>query len=154
MGTAFSVQKLAEQIEITVTSGQVKVIPTETVTSQNREFGADPLPLRAGQTARLDPGKGVSKIEEIDEAQIARKLLWQQKMLAFSGDALEDVIQEFSRYTTVQIHIADEETESIRVGGYFRSDDIAGLLTSLQENFDISAEQTAMNRFTLRKKRD
>ena len=94
---------------------------------------------------------GGQEIQEIETAEVARRLLWQQKMLAFDGNTLQQVIDEFSRYTSFNLIISDAETASIRVGGYFRSDDIAGLLTSLEENFAISVKQVATNTFELQK---
>ena len=96
---------------------------------------------------------GGQEVQELEAAELARTLLWQQKMLAFDGNTLQQVIDEFSRYTSLNLTIADAETASIRVGGYFRSDDIAGLLTSLEDNFAISVEQVAANTFELRKNR-
>ena len=150
LGTAFSVYKLADQIEVTVTEGLVRVKQDEEPEQRNHEPRREPVLLRAGQVLQVSrPGR--QEIREIERAEIARRLLWQQKMLAFDGNTLQQVIDEFSRYTSFNLHIADAETASIRVGGYFRSDDITGLLTSLEENFAISIKQVAANTFELQK---
>lgn len=151
VGTAFSVLKQSESIEVTVTEGLVRVKRKHMDTSLNIQDKLEPVLLRAGQVAQLNES-GNKEIREIKAEEIARKLLWQQRMLAFDGDTLEQVVDEFSRYTSFKISIADAETAAIRVGGYFRSDDIAGLLTSLEDNFSISVAQTAADSFELQKK--
>ena len=150
LGTAFSVSKLADQIEVAVTEGLVQVKQHEEPAQISNEAAPELILLRAGQLLQVSrPDK--QDIMEVETAEIARRLLWQQKMLAFNGNTLQQVIDEFSRYTRFNLLIADAETASIRVGGYFRSDDIAGLLTSLEDNFAISVEQVAANTFELRK---
>ena len=150
LGTAFSVYKLADQIEVTVTEGLVRVTQDEEPEQRSNEPRFEPVLLRAGQVLQLSrPGR--QEVQEIEMAEVARRLLWQQKMLAFDGNTLQQVIDEFNRYTSFNLLIADADTASIRVGGYFRSDDIAGLLTSLEENFAISVKQVAANTFELRK---
>jgi len=151
LGTSCAVYKQASQTEVIVTEGQVQVKRLDTAEEKDITTTRK-VSLRAGQLVRISR-QGTETIKQINPGEIARKLLWQQKMLAFEGDTLQQVIDEFSRYTTLKIRIADTETASIRVGGYFRSDDIAGLMTSLQENFEISVEQTAVGHFTLQKRR-
>ena len=150
LGTAFSVYKLADQIEVTVTEGLVQVKHDSEAGQISSEWRLEPVLLRAGQLLQVNRPGG-QEIQEIETAEVARRLLWQQKMLAFDGNTLQQVIDEFSRYTSFNLIISDAETASIRVGGYFRSDDIAGLLTSLEENFAISVKQVATNTFELQK---
>jgi transmembrane sensor len=151
VGTAFSVQKRVHDVEVTVTEGVVQVEQHERASPDAKSGSFSPLLLRAGQVAQVNE-PGTTEIREIAPREMARKLLWQQKMLAFDGNTLQEVVDEYSRYTPFTIHIADAETAAIRVGGYFRSDDIAGLLTSLEENFSISVTQTAANSFELKRK--
>ena len=150
VGTAFSVQKLADRVEVTVAEGIVQVQREEPAGQVEQAPNFAPILVRAGQVAQVST-PGVQEIREIEPQAMARKLLWQQKILAFDGNTLQEVVAEYSRYTPLQIEIADAETAAIRVGGYFRSDNIAGLLTSLEQNFSISVKQTGANRFELQK---
>lgn len=152
LGTAFSVQKLGEYVEVTVTEGLVQVSRSRNSLSENPLLSFEPVLLKAGQMVRVgEPGN--AEVKDIEPDQIARKLLWQQKMLAFNGETLQEVIDEFSRYTNFKLDIADSETAAIRVGGYFRSNDIAGLFTSLEDNFAISVKQATADSFVLQKSR-
>ena len=153
LGTAFNVQKLADGIEVTVTEGLVEVDKSEKDDEITKsDTGVEPVVLRAGQVAKVSP-LGLDEIITTSADGFSRKLLWRQNMLAFDGDTLQHVVDEFSRYSNIEISIADAETAAIRVGGYFRSDDIDGLLTSLEENFSISVFRTAANRFELKREK-
>ena len=150
LGTAFGVEKLGNHIEVTVTEGLVQIKRKKESSIDERIFALKPVLLRAGQMAQINES-GQQEIKEIEQDQIARKLLWQQKMLVFNGETLREVIDEFSRYTTLKLNIVDEKTAAIRVGGYFRSDDIASLLTSLEANFALTVKQTSPDSFTFEK---
>ncbi|MBI1732344.1 MAG: FecR domain-containing protein [Gammaproteobacteria bacterium] len=150
MGTAFSVQKLGDSVEVTVAEGLVQVKRDNASFPGDPAARFEPVMLRAGQVAQFSK-PGVEEVREIEPQAIARKLLWQQKILAFDGNTLQEVVDEYSRYTPLKIRIADAETAAIRVGGYFRSDNIAGLLTSLKQNFAIEVRQIGADSFELQR---
>ncbi len=95
--------------------------------------GVNDAVLGSGQVATFS--RTIERVETIAPEKLSRKLIWQQGMLAFEGESLEEVIDQFSRYTTLEISIKDPELRSIAVDGYFRSNDIAGMLNSLRLNF-------------------
>jgi len=158
VGTAFSVYRRSGDIEVTVTEGRVRVEPEQisTVTDQAVDRLHDSVPaadvelagvvvptvelfLERGQVAHY--GQSTEQIVVVEPDVISRKMMWQQGMLAFEGESLESVIEQFSRFTNLTITIADEELKAITVDGYFNSDDIAGMLTSLKLNFGIEIVQ-------------
>jgi transmembrane sensor len=153
VGTAFSVRKLPDFVEVTVMEGLVKVTKNRAVPKHQKIMVDNGIVLKANQVVQVGPSKPY-RIQDINPDQIARKLLWQQKMLAFNNDPMQKVINEFSRYTNLKLVIADQETAAIRVGGYFRSDDIPGLFTSLEENFSIAVTQTAADTFLLQERKN
>jgi len=147
IGTAFSVQKLGEHVEVTVTEGRVRV------TRSSEYSDAAPVPvevlyLQRGDIAEIQQAQR-PRVKTVQPEQIAQALMWQQRMLVFNGEALAEVVAEFSRYTKAQIEIADAEAAAIRVGGYFRSDDLDGMLKSLVDNFGIQVEQPDTQHFVL-----
>ncbi len=148
VGTAFSVQRLVDEVEVTVTEGRVKITKVQQgdrEVKQQQVLFAD-----GGQQVYLNDQKKIA-VQSVKPEEIAKVLMWQQRMLAFNGETLEEVIAEFSRYTQAEIRIVDEETAAIRVGGYFRSDDLPGIMKSLEENFEISVEQQSPSHFVLSK---
>lgn len=137
VGTAFSVHRDGTTVEVLVSEGRVEVLQNQsTSVSELAAPGADEKHIvDVGQLAEF--GMSEMRVESIETDEIARRLFWRQGMLAFEGQPLEQVIEEFSRYTTVEIQIASDELRGIRVGGYFDSNDLAGMLTALQSNFGV-----------------
>ena len=136
VGTAFSVRKQRDIIKVTVTDGRVKIT---NLNNTGLEEAVEALFVDKGQMVQIG-GKEDSFVQNIEPEQIAQVLMWQKHMLAFNGESLKEVVEEFERYTEMKLLIIDEETAQIRVGGYFRSNDLDGLLLSLKDNFGISAE--------------
>ena len=151
IGTTFSVQKLFDEVRVTVTEGLVEVSSTPAHAEMADEGTVEPVLIRAGQFAQVGANV-VTQVQEYAPEVIARRMLWQKSMLAFNGESLQEVVDEFERYTNFNLQIADAETAAIRVGGYFRSGDVPGLLTSLENNFSISVEQVSSDTFLLRSK--
>lgn len=148
VGTAFSVRKSFDEVEVTVAEGTVAVLSSAVRTPSTNAGAGEPIVLRAGQLVQMEANV-VTQVQEHAPEIIARRLLWQESMLAFNGESLQEVVDEFERYTNFNLQIADGETAAIRVGGYFRSGDVAGLLTSLENNFSISVEQVSSDTFLL-----
>lgn len=147
IGTAFSVQLLGNEVEVAVTEGKVRV--TRMTSSTEREqIAPAPFYMQGGEIVQIKPAKA-EQIRTIKPEQIAQVLMWQQRMLVFNGQPLSDVISEFSRYTDTRIDITDQQTAAIRVGGYFRSDDLDGMLKSLKENFGIQIERASATQIVL-----
>lgn len=151
VGTIFNVRRYPDQVEVTVAKGRVQVNKQTARGSRHQTSSAVPVILNAGQEIKVTSA-GQETVNEIKPDQLARKILWRKKMLAFDGERLDKVVREFSRYSDVKLQIADARTAAIHVGGYFRSDDVAGLLTSLENNFSISVKQTGADTFRLQKK--
>ena len=96
-----------------------------------------------GDTAVFD-GFEPEAVNTLSLDQVQRNLSWQQGMLVFQGESLEDALIEMSRYTDSEFEIMDDSLKSLRVAGYFKVGDSEGLLHALQNNFDIE-HQTVNN---------
>jgi transmembrane sensor len=116
--------------------------------------------LSAGQVATLrspseEAATGVAATLEIasliEPADLDRRLAWREGMLMFSGDALADVIEEVSRYTTVSIEIPDPAVRSMRIGGRFPVRETEAMLAALEANFDLRVTRLDRNRVVLSK---
>lgn len=166
VGTAFNVRlEDTGGLEVIVTEGEVRVFDVGGVRRGAGRAGTldarDPAvgtALVGGQAVRLgegapDAGAGPS-ILRLEPADLDIELAWQRGMVIFTGEPLEAVLVEFSRYTTTELVLESEELAEVRVGGYFRVGDIEGLLAALRENFHISAERVAGERVVLRAQDD
>jgi transmembrane sensor len=119
LGTSFVIRVSETQVRTTVLRGSVS--------------GAA---ARAGLLSVLDSRESVTAAanEEIvldeDGAEvipiaaevIPRRLAWQQHMLAFDGETLNEAINEVSRQTGWRFELADPEFGEMRVGGYVAAD--------------------------------
>ena len=155
LGTNFNVRVLtANNVELTVTEGNVKVIyarvpdgdiPAIARLHDNMTF--DDTTVGAFHTALVEPG--LQFVRKIEAADADTLLAWQQGLLRFNGESLEDVLAEVDRYTRTQFVLGDERLRSVRIGGAFRTGDVEGLLRSLREDFRIGSRRDGQGRVVL-----
>ncbi|ALO34701.1 hypothetical protein CMT41_08220 [Colwellia sp. MT41] len=153
LGTVFNVQWHNNQaMELVVTEGKVLITQAttsvndlkETLKQANTSFAPEQLAATlvvSGEKALIAEhatSTSTTPIEKVSLDQIHRDLAWQQGMLIFEGEPLSMALAEISRYTTSSFEIVDSELAEIKVAGYFKADDIDGLLSSLQSNFGIN----------------
>lgn len=136
LGTAFTVRIREMDVEVVVTDGRVQVTPAAS-TATAEEVGGNGV-------MRYD-ASGITEAAILPAEELARRLAWQQGMLAFAGTPLEQVIAEVRRYTPTRIEIADPALRDVRIGGYFRVGDVDTLLTLLRNNFAVRVEHRADN---------
>lgn len=141
VGTAFTVRlHEANDIEVTVEEGRVALASLAAKTPgaepRTRKPATEPLAeLDAGHRARF--AQSVSEVAALPAPELQRKLAWRDGMLAYSGESLADVVADVSRYTDIDIEIADEGLAEQPVAGYFRVGHIEGLFESLELSFGI-----------------
>jgi len=143
VGTAFSVRMKGQKLEVIVTEGRVEiasVTPDESVMANEIKPNQFLAVLDAGYTAEFD-NDVVELIKTIDLESISRKLSWQNDMLEFKGESLDEVITEINRYTDKTIVIADAKIRNIRIGGYFKTGEIEALLAVLESGFPIEIQR-------------
>lgn len=78
--------------------------------------------------------------------RLKRNEAWRKGLLLFTGDSLEEVVTEISRYTPVSIEIENPELKSIRIGGQFRVGDVNGMFNALEANFGLTITSLDNNR--------
>ena len=152
LGTIFNVQKNNEQgMELVVTEGKVLITQAseslENLTEAFKHPSAEQLSgtlVISGEKATIAEGT-TAPVNRISLDQVQRDLAWQQGILIFDGEPLEQVLQEVSRYTATKFKIADPSLNQLKVAGYFKAGDIEGLLASLNSNFNIDIIRTTDN---------
>ena len=145
VGTRFNVYLTASRgTEVTVTEGVVEVAKAVEPAIVSADTGSRHRPLQA---ARLSEGQEVryngqlGAVAEIRTPEVERRLAWRDGMLSFDGETLEQVVAEVSRYTNVQFVIADPELRELKVGGYFKSNDLAALTALLETAFGVDVRR-------------
>ena len=157
VGTAFSVRLNGrEEVQVTVEEGRVALSSFQRAST---EFATAPVEHTAPKAELLEVAanqravfaQSVESIESIEEAAMERALSWRKGVLIFAGDPLRDVVDEITRYTDVEIIIADPVLMKTPVGGYFRIGEIDAMLRSLEAGFGVTVDRESRDRIVLRK---
>ncbi|QPG04846.1 FecR domain-containing protein [Salinimonas marina] len=153
IGTAFNMQYTdTSAFELVVTEGKV-LVRNKSAQGQLSDATAliNPDASNAGQLLvsgeKASIQGQVSKRHNMTTDAMQQDLAWQQGMIVFKGEALEDALKEIGRYTPVTFKIADPALRTKRVAGYFKVGDISGLLFALKNSFNI--EHTRTNGMTI-----
>lgn len=154
VGTAFNMQYVEDgAFELVVTEGKVLVkdrfttFDTPAAQLASQVITEQGLLMFAGEKATVQGD--VDGRENLSQNDIDDDLAWQQGMIVFKGEPLEEVLFEIGRYTPVRLAIVDDSLKGRRVAGFFKVGDIDGLLSALETSFDISSEQVSENRIHL-----
>ena len=149
VGTAFVVRLRERRMEVTVTKGVVDVgrldraAPAVDLGGVGR-LGRHSVAIVAAQpaateTAFLDRDTITRSV--ITPPEVTRRLAWREGMLVFTGEALPEVVADVSRYTDMDIEIADSRLAELRVGGYFKVGEVEPMLQALQTSFGVRVER-------------
>ena len=158
VGTAFSVMlnEMSHDIDVMVTEGVVEVAPEISAPSIDvATVKTNPKDKIAQSTASKEPvksrrveagsavvfnQKAVQAIEQVEDAEMQRRLAWQQGLLIFSGEPLEEVVTQISRYTDTKIIIKSEEAKALRIGGQFQVADTKAIFSALEQGFGLKVD--------------
>ena len=138
IGTAFAVHLLDKcLVNVRVTKGSVEIA------ARTREGkvadGAKSLGIIvAGHDVVF--GQKIERAEVVSDAELGRKLAWRQGQLIYSGQPLAEVLADISRYSDIQIELADPALRDLPVGGSFSANQTDAILAALENNFGIHAE--------------
>ena len=166
VGTAFTVylqQDEVVKVKVTVTEGKVKVLgePSANIPQQVNPL-IDLATLKAGQIGTLqrvvtenkqsngssgqqlqNKASFLQTLESIDQQELDRQLAWHGGLVMFAGETLEQVVQEISRYSALDIQITDPNLRSLKIGGQFRIGETNAMFDVLESNFNIHVSHLA-----------
>jgi transmembrane sensor len=134
LGTSFVIRVSETQVRTTVLRGSVSGAASRT--GLLSVLGPrDAVTAEVNQEILLDD-EG-AQVVAIAAEIIPRRLAWQEHMLAFDGETLNEAIAEVSRQTGWTFDLADPELGAMPVGGYVAADPEAFIqLMSLSLNLD------------------
>jgi transmembrane sensor len=128
VGTKFSVRREADDLEVVVTEGKVRI-----------ESAGSPQAVAAGTVARASDAGVLLKKEDIAAAE--ESLSWRTGTLVFREMTLADAVAEFNRYNTHKIVIEDAAVGSLEVAGSFRADNVDAFVRLLARGYPLRVEQ-------------
>ena len=119
LGTSFVIRVGEDQVRTTVIRGSVSGAAERTGLFSVLGTRA-PVTAQANEEIILD-SDGASVVPIATEV-IPHRLAWQDGMLAFDGETLNQAIAEVSRQTGWRFELADPALGEMRVGGYVAAD--------------------------------
>ncbi|MBU6297543.1 MAG: FecR domain-containing protein [Alphaproteobacteria bacterium] len=133
VGTAFSVRRLDNGADVSVTEGVVEAWVS----------GADGTKVRidAGQSAFIAEGRPV-KPSPVGETEIARRLAWRSGEIDLNGETLAEAVAEFNRYNQRRVTVVGAKLQSRRVYGLFRTNDPEGFAKAAAVALGTTVEVT------------
>jgi len=138
IGTAFAVHLTDKGLmDVRVTKGRVEIAARANEgqdSSRAKSLGI----LSAGQDVLF--GQKIERAEVVSEAELSRKLAWRQGQLIYSGQPLAEVLDDISRYSDIQIELADPALRDLPVGGAFSVNQTDAIFAALENNFGVHAE--------------
>lgn len=146
VGTAFSVQLGADDVEVVVTEGRVQVAREETAAPVPDGASPSVPELAAGYRAVLGRKEGPAQIDALSEAQVASRLAWRVPSLEFSRTPLDEVVALMNRYgadrSGVRFEIGDPSLRRVSLSGFLQADNADGLVRLLESQFSVRAERS------------
>lgn len=144
VGTSFDIFSRDDRVVVVVTDGIVDYIEMPEAPhkrSQDVEGTEVSLPptKRLVQGERLDFVNATPEVLKAGEEEIERIHAWHQKMFAFSGESLKEVVETLNYHTNQRIIIADKRLETRQIGGRFSAEDIDGVIASLEMLLPVKA---------------
>jgi len=131
VGTAFSVRRREMGVEILVTEGVV-----ETWAEGDRNLH---MRLQAGDRATMN-ASAVIDYETGISSSVDRALAWRGGMIDLGGRTLYDAADEFNRYNSRQIIIADPRIAREQLDGLFRVNDPEGFAEAVKASLGVSLD--------------
>jgi transmembrane sensor len=140
LGTRFNVRRVAEEkMEVMVTEGRVAVGARQNVAGP----GFEPTlaqQLTQGQSAAVQRD-GTARVRQVSATESRRALAWQAGMLQFDGQPLSEVVEEFNRYNSRQLRVADPRAAALTIGGYFQATRPDLFVSVLESSFGLRADR-------------
>lgn len=157
VGTAFNVHLQSAAVDVLVTEGVVQLKSSTEATPAYAPVAREPIPLLSpGQRAvvSLAPVSSATSVvvTTASPEEISRTLAWQAPLLRLGGQTLAELAVEFERRSGQRVILADPALASLRVGGRFRADDLAGFTHLLATTLDLDVDHGADGTLVLRKK--
>ncbi|MEW6981413.1 FecR domain-containing protein [Colwelliaceae bacterium 6471] len=158
IGTKFVIHLDAENIQVTVTDGKVKMskVALNTKLADIKELNSaaiqkDDVYITKGEKVLVGSDQS-PKLTHINPENITRELSWLDGKLIFDNEELFDVITEINRYFDITIVLKDPSLHNIRISGRFDLGDSEALIEALELSFNIKSQRLDANKILLTKK--
>jgi transmembrane sensor len=151
--TRFNLRTLtSENVELTVTEGQVKVMDAPPRLPDTPARRRDPITygeavVGAFEEALVEPG--FQLVSPIEKSEVDARLAWQDGLIIVRDKALADALAEVERYTQTKFVLADAALSTLRVSGRFRTGNVNAVRLALRQNFLVASRRDTRGRIVL-----
>lgn len=133
LGTRFTVRRFDDGgVALTVLEGLVEVATDD---------GSHREQLSGGQRSHIQPGSAI-RIERLSHEVLERSVGWRNGMIDLNGMTLEQAAEEYARYSSQRIEIADTITGGMKVTGVYSTSDPIGFARAAALSLGLRAEPT------------
>jgi|TARA_R110002012_G_scaffold114559_4_gene261346 transmembrane sensor len=145
LGTNFSVRLEGNSVNVLVSHGTVRVRANDNIDATHHANNPahqdkNQVIVSAGNNVVFDDIE-VESVEQESDKSIAKKLYWRKGFLSFDDEPLSDVVAELSRYTKLNIVIADKSIQAMKVGGFYPIDNLETVFTTLELNLGLNVKK-------------
>ncbi|AJA09087.1 Fe2+-dicitrate sensor, membrane component [Sphingopyxis fribergensis] len=134
IGTAFSVRRHEDGVDVLVTKGVVETWRVGRESERTR--------LKGGQRSFV-PVSASKIVAVAADDEIERALAWRSGGLALNGEPLSYAVAELNRYNRHQLVVEDPVLSRTPIVGYFRTDNPEGFAKSIAALIGARVELTA-----------
>lgn len=131
IGTRFNVNLFRDALIVTVEEGEILVSNgKERLAEQAAEIAV------AGQQIAVDAGGKITN-KKLDSLLPA--LAWIDHKIIFTGETLEQAVEQVNRYNKQRITILDARLRELPIYGVFNTGDYQGFLSALEKSYELKA---------------
>jgi transmembrane sensor len=145
VGTQFDVRLDAERVQVTLIEGKVRV-------EQNESEEAVLTP-GTQLIAKLQTTATRAQLPSVRTIDVARVTGWRNGRIFLEDLPLSAAVEEMNKHSPVQVRIADESLDGLRVNGMFRAGEQEAFVAALEAYFPIVSERASEGEIILTSKR-
>jgi transmembrane sensor len=131
LGTKFVVRREGEALRIAVSDGRVRY-------DEGRSAHRGAV-LNAGDIAIVD-SRSISIVRN-HPVDISNDFAWRRGALVFDNATLADVADEFNRYNSTKLVIADKEAQHIQIAGTFHANNLDAFVQTVRRVLMLHVEK-------------
>lgn len=137
-GTQFSVELLAEKIQVILYEGSVDVIAEMERSVAGASTGSATTKLAPGQ--QLTALVGARREARVQKVDLESSLAWEVGQLAFDDEPLSVAIERMNRYTNTPMSVEDREAARVAISGTFFAGDTESFIEGVTSLFPVRVE--------------
>ena len=139
VGTAFGVERRKQAVVVTVVEGKVAIEGTAAFTAtQAAEMPDAAIFLTADEQANVPSAGSAAQIRKVDSS---RALAWAEGRLIFEDTPVGEVVEQFNRYNTIQLHVQGEQLARRTISGVFNAANPEAFIDFIQATASVQVER-------------